>query len=234
MGLFASATATAEPDPTNRPPVLTAGPSASATEINEQTSVDLFVSASDPDNDPLTYTWEWEDLNNPYYPQPGSFSSTTVANPSWTAPNIHFSDKVYLLKVTVSDGRGGTVQGSVPVSVLWVNQPPAGGTLTGPTTLESGQRGMFSVDASDPDGDRLWYAWVQQSPASPVGSFSSIMGPEGSQFATMYWTAPVVSQETLFTLRVWVGDDYGDTVDHTLTVRVTPPQTGAPLGSTSM
>lgn len=81
LGLLTSATASAEPDPTNHPPVFTAGPSASATELNEQTSIDLFVSASDPDNDPLTYTWEWEDLTSPSYPQPGYFSSTAIANP---------------------------------------------------------------------------------------------------------------------------------------------------------
>ena len=147
----------------NTPPTLTAGPSASATTINEQTSVNLSVSATDADGDPLTYAWTQVSPASPV----GSFSSSSVANPSWTAPDVN-ANTTYRLRVTVSDGQGGNTQGTVDITVQKVNRPPTvAATITGPTTLLAGDTGTFSLTASDPDGDPLTWSWSQTDPTTP-------------------------------------------------------------------
>ena len=203
----------APPVAQNRSPVLNAGPTSSAPSVNGQQSVNLTVTASDPDNDPLTYTW----TQAPVSPA-GAFSSTTAANPSWTAPQVT-ANTDFQLMVTVSDGKGGTVQGSVTVRVLApVNRAPTitqgpganPGTVTGPVPVQ-----LF-VTASDPDNDPLTYAWVQ-APTSPAGTFNN------TTTSNPTWTAPTVAAATTFTLRVTVTDGKGGSVQGSITVDVAPP-----------
>ncbi|ADO69519.1 Ig-like domain-containing protein [Stigmatella aurantiaca] len=223
MGPGPSPAGESSPEPANSPPVFTSVPTASSTDLDEQTSILLSCLAEDPDGDPLTYSWEWKDLTGMGPAVPGTFSEPTSPSPTWTAPNIHLRDREYMLSVTVSDGRGGTVKGSVYVIVFWIDEAPTVGELTGPPTLVSGQQGLFTVAAADPELDTLWFSWGQRLPASPLGNFSPIMGPEEEEHASMYWTAPAVSEETLFILNVWVTDDSSPPEERTLTVRVTPP-----------
>jgi hypothetical protein len=203
----------APPAPQNRNPVLTAGPTSSAPSINGQQSVTLAVSASDPDNDPLTYTW----TQTPVSPA-GTFSSTTASNPSWTAPQVTV-DTDFQLRVTVADGKGGTVQGAVTVRVLApVNRQPtiAQGPAASPASVTGPAPVQLTVTATDPDNDALTYAWTQE-PASPAGSFNdaSVSNPT--------WTAPTVNAATRFTLRVTVSDGKGGSVQGQVQVDVAPP-----------
>jgi hypothetical protein len=54
--------------------------------------VDLAVTASDPDGDPLTYTWTATD---------GTFADPAAAGTTWTAPAVEGD---YSITITVSDG----------------------------------------------------------------------------------------------------------------------------------
>jgi len=204
----------APPAQQNRAPVLAAGsPSSSATSVNGQQSVNLFASASDPDNDALTYSW----VQSPSSPG-GSFSSTSSATPSWTAPQVT-SNTNFVLTVIVSDGRGGTTSGIITIEVLApVNRNPtiSQGPAASPTSVTGPSPTQLSVTASDPDNDPLTYAWTQ-SPASPGGAFSSTTAANPS------WTAPIVAADTNFTLAVTVADGRGGTASGTVTVRVIAP-----------
>ncbi len=211
----------APPVANNKPPVLTSGPSASATTTNEQQSITLSVSASDADGDPLTYLWTQTAPANPV----GTFSSTSVANPTWTAPNVT-ADGTYTLQVTVSDGRGGSVQGIINISVRKVNQPPTvAATITGSSSLLAGDTGTFSISASDPDGDPLTYSWAQTTPATQGIWVSSTTG------SSAQWYSPVVSAQTSFTLSVSVTDGQSTPVVRTITVPVSVPHYSADIQS---
>jgi hypothetical protein len=198
----------------NASPTLT-GPTASATTINEQEAITLSVTATDADGDPLTYAWAQTAPASPM----GTFSSTTVANPTWTAPDVTATG-TYTLRVTVSDGQGGSAQGSIDISVVKVNRPPTvGATISGPTTLLAGNTGSFSITASDPDGDTLTYAWSQTTPETPQGTFvGSTTG------ASAQWYSPAMGSQTSFTLSVSVTDGQSPAVVRTINFPVTVPR----------
>jgi hypothetical protein len=89
-----------EKEPENQPPVIqsiSANPnSSSSNRIPGGTVVQLTVVATDPDKDPLTYTWSASE---------GQFNTDAdKATVSWMAPH-NSADKNYDITVTVSDGQ---------------------------------------------------------------------------------------------------------------------------------
>lgn len=92
--------------PPNRDPIiqsLTAHRFANATE-----SVALWVQASDPDCDPLKVSWSVTE---------GMLSSTVGTNVTLTPTATKSASYITTVQVTVSDGRGGTAQGSLNIQV---------------------------------------------------------------------------------------------------------------------
>ena len=79
---------------------------------------------------------------------------------------------------------------------------------------------VLSVDAHDPDGGELTYAW-----SASAGSFDP---PEADQ-AVVTWTAPPAPGEV--EIRVTVTDDEGETTSDALTLTVTA--SGAPTVTAS-
>jgi peptidoglycan-associated lipoprotein len=88
----------------NRGPTVTA--QCNPCTVEPGATSNLTAQATDPDGDPLTYQWT--------APQ-GTFSNSTAANTTWTAPNQEGSVPA---SVAVQDGRGGTANGSVTLQVV--------------------------------------------------------------------------------------------------------------------
>ncbi|HVP62130.1 MAG TPA: Ig-like domain-containing protein [Myxococcaceae bacterium] len=97
------------------------------------------------------------------------------------------------------------------------NHPPEVTVSPAPTVtpISEGGTTLLSVTAEDPDGDSLGYAWTQTSPVTPEGTFSSrtVRNPT--------WTAPAVSQDTVFTFTVTVTDGQGGSTAQSCQVTVT-------------
>jgi protocatechuate 3,4-dioxygenase beta subunit len=195
----------------NNAPTITAGPSASATTVNEQQSITLSVTASDADGDPLTYAWSQTAPGSPM----GTFSSASAREPTWTAPDVTASG-TYTLRVTVSDGQGGSAQGSIDITVQKVNQAPVVSAISAPPSLNAGDTGNFSITASDPDGDPLTIQWQQTAPSA--GTFVGSTNGQSAQ-----WFSPAIAAQTSFTISVSVTDNQGAPVTRTVTVPVSVP-----------
>jgi hypothetical protein len=185
----------------------------SAGSVNEGQSVTLSVSASDPQGDALTYAWTQVSPATPV----GTFTNGSSASPGWRAPQVT-ATTAFTLRVTVSDGTGGTSQRTVELQVVDVpstNQPPTvSATITGPTTVRAGDPAALSITATDPDGDTLTYTWTTV-PASQ-GTITN------GGAASASWRSPDISAGTDFTLQVTVSDGQA-TVTRTKVVRATEP-----------
>ena len=185
--------------------------------VNEAQTVSLSVTASDAQGDVLTYAWSQVAPGTPA----GTFTNGTSANATWRAPRVT-ATRAFTLKVTVSDGNGGTAERTVDVQVVNVpglNQPPVvSATITGPTSVVAGSFAALSVTASDPDGDPLTYSW--STVPSAQGTFTS------STTATTNWRSGDISIATDFTVQVTVSDGE-DSVTRSKVVRATVPSYSA-------
>lgn len=126
--------------PANRSPQIVSGPTATPATINSTQSSQISVTATDPDADSLTYSW-----NSTGGTLTGNGTTVTFQSPAVN------SQTVYTITVTVSDGRGGTVQGSTTVTVAPTNLSTSNlaslATVQVSTeNINSGQLGVRAVD----------------------------------------------------------------------------------------
>ncbi|HEX6023794.1 MAG TPA: ThuA domain-containing protein [Solirubrobacter sp.] len=130
----------------NRAPSVTASRTPTGNVV-AGTAVSFSATGTDPDGDPLTYSWNF-----------GDSGTSTAQNPSHT----YTSAGTFNAVVTVSDGRGGTGSATVPVTVIadGENQNPTVTASRTPTgNVRVGIPISFSANGTDPNGDSLTYSW---------------------------------------------------------------------------
>lgn len=164
----------------NLPPVANAGPDQT---VAEGDFVTLDGSNStDPDNGPgngiQTYSWEQQSGTSV------ALSSTTVSQPTFTAPDVGPAGEALVFQLTVSDKAGATGIDTTTVNVTAANRPPV--AVAGPNqTVGAGETvALDGSDSYDPDdGDSIAaYKWRQ------VGGIDVILSDTASARPT--FTAP--------------------------------------------
>lgn len=191
--------------PANNKPIVDAGPDQI---IDENTVGSIFCSASDVENDPLTYTWT------------SASSDLAIHNPSsagttFTAPSV-VNDKQVTLTCSVSDGTY-TVSDSLTVTVQ--------NTLSLPIVADAGSDQIVNemvkvnLDGSashDPENQPLSYMWTQTSGESVVLDAADSVRPS--------FMSPTVANGEIkvlvFELRVY--DDNGREAFDTVIITVDP------------
>jgi hypothetical protein len=139
-------------------------------------SVSLTPAAHDPDpSDTLSYAWTASG---------GTFSSTTTASTTWTAPQ---TAGTYVVTWTVTDSRGaianisasirvvdpnGPGLGSVQVTVGFTTSPHVQRIVNSRSPVPLGQPVSVTVSAVDDDGDALSYQWTSSCEGSWADSTS--------------------------------------------------------------
>lgn len=160
-------------------------------------STKITCTAADPEGDTLTYTWSATG---------GSFSGTGPIV-IWTAPA---APGTYKITVTVTDGRGGSAEGTLTVNVV-TNRPPVISTvLVAPAVVFPGKSADITCVATDPDGDELNYGWE-------AGEGTIVGG--GSKVA---WVAPTQVGEYL--IRITVTDGKGGSTSQNISLQVIGPE----------
>ena len=136
------------PPPPNRPPTASCSANVSMVYLGSGDTVAVTATASDPDNDPLTYTW-----------------SASGGQVDGTGPQVRWLSAgtavgTYMVTVHVDDGRGGAATCSSNIRVEpKPNRPPTISCSADPSSVFAGERSRITCNASDPDGDPLTYTW---------------------------------------------------------------------------
>jgi hypothetical protein len=132
---------------TNQPPVPNAGGPYTVAEGGSLTLNGL--GSTDPDGDPLTYSWDVNGDGN---------TDVTGATPTLTwaqlqAIGITDGPATYNVFLSVNDGQGHTVC-TGPVT-LTVTDPTPVSSISGPATTDEGSTYTLNLSASDPGGDPI-------------------------------------------------------------------------------
>ena len=139
----------------NRSPVLS---NIGSQSVSEGSSLSFTVSASDSDNDNLTFSA----VN---LPSGASFDSSS-RHFSWTPGNAAAGS--YNVTFTVSDGQA-TDSEVVAISVGDVNQTPVLASV-GSQSVNEGSSLSFNLSGSDADGDALTYSATNLPPGASLSS----------------------------------------------------------------
>lgn len=134
--------------PVNHPPTIACTADKNMVYLDSGDMGTISCNASDPDNDPLTYTWS-------------STCGRVEGNGSqvrWLSAGVPLGTCVITAKV--DDGRGGAASSSVNVRVEpRPNRPPTVTCSADRTSVFAGERVHIATNASDPDGDPITYTW---------------------------------------------------------------------------
>ena len=129
-----TATVNVNINPINDDPVVT-NISDSIT-INLEDTVNLTVTATDPENDPLTYTWD--------------FNDGTPHIEDQTVNHIFSTTGVYNVTVTITDGQGGETRESITINVILAYVPFPTVTIDDITLSEDETEAIFTLSLSQP------------------------------------------------------------------------------------
>ena len=184
----------------NRNPVMSPVEDKS---VNEGDEISFSLSAADPESDSL----EFEIMEGP-----GSVTGDTYSyESSWDTDHENENHQV---KISVSDGHGGTDEVTFEIVVNDVNRAPAVESHSPenlrPSITET-ESILFSVSMSDEDSDSLSYIWwVNDSEVSTEESYEFLTDydssgdhdvilavTDGYDITTLYWFVSVLNADTV-------------------------------------
>jgi hypothetical protein len=200
----------------NRSPIVTV---TTPLTVNEGSPVTLSGSATDPDNDQLSYTWG--QASGPHV-KLASYSDTTT---TFTAPIIYpDTNKVLLFMLTADDGHGGKSSATVTVNVVSTHHATT--VVCQDMTVSENSQVTLSSTVTNPDNDVLSYVWKQISGQPVVLSSTTDESPT--------FTAPAYNaagNELKFQLDVTDGLLDVQSCQMTVTVNPLPVQISPPVAN---
>jgi hypothetical protein len=183
-------------------------PGSRSVTLNEDTpSTALAIGATDADGDRLGYSLG-------ALPAKGAVSFDQAAGTFGYTPhaNVNGSD---IFSIVVSDGRGGTAQQAVMVTITAVNDTPVAAATNSVITGEDTPSAAVAIGATDVDGDTLSYSVkAGAAPANGTVSFNQAAG------TLVYTPNANVNGSDAFT--IVVSDGRGGTTEQAVTVTINP------------
>lgn len=170
------------PTPTGNQPPVVLSLLADNAQVHPSGSTEIKCIAQDANGDQLNFTWACTG---------GKFSGIG-AIVIWQAPTNYGT---YTITVTVDDGKGGSVQSSLPITVVANQSPVISQLVANPSGLLYGGSTTLTCTATDPDGDVVHYSW-----SSSEGSITGV----GNRVT---WIAP--NKGGNYNVTVLVSDDKG-------------------------
>jgi hypothetical protein len=197
----------------NRPPVFVPIPNQTA---SEGKPLQISLSASDPDNDPLTFSAVGLPTGASLNPATGLFSWTPAKGTQGNFPVIF----------TVNDGRGGTAEMTVIITVGKVNNPPVLSALSDQVVTEL-ETLLINITVSDPDPHDKVQLTVEPLLAGAIFTFDAKSNTGQFRFV------PALGQAGVFQITFFATDGKL-TVSKSITITVksaSVPPVLAPIGN---
>ena len=136
------------PPPPNRSPVVSCSADKSTVHAESGDVAAMHGVASDPDNDPLTYSWT----------SSGGAVEGNGPEARWSSSGA--TPGTYTVKVRVDDGGGGTADCSTDIRVEpRPNRPPTMSCSADRNSVLIGEPVQIVATASDPNNDPRTYSW---------------------------------------------------------------------------
>jgi outer membrane protein OmpA-like peptidoglycan-associated protein len=139
----------APPPPVNHPPIAACSANPVSVYAGSGDTVAVHVNASDPDNDPLTYS---------YTATSGTLEGTGP-DARWSTAGLGVG--TYTVTAKVDDGKGGTASCAADLKVEEKpNHPPVISCAPDRSPILPGEHATIISTASDPDNDPLTYSYT--------------------------------------------------------------------------
>jgi outer membrane protein OmpA-like peptidoglycan-associated protein len=136
------------PSSPNRSPVVSCSADKSSVYAGSADAVAVHATASDPDSDPLSYSWSAN----------GGAVEGTGSEARWNSSGV--ATGTYTIRVRLDDGRGGVADCSTDIVVEpQPNRPPTLSCSADHNSVVIGEADSITASASDPDNDPLTYTW---------------------------------------------------------------------------
>ncbi|MCD6216736.1 hypothetical protein J7L05_02610 [bacterium] len=155
------------------------------TEMDEGEVLTFDNTVNEPDGDDVTYQW---DQISPVSPL-GSFDDAAACDTNWQAPpltDVPIEGVPFVLRFSATDVDGADV--IYPnITVFESNSPPdCDGIVTDPYhgVFRTPDNINFSINAHDPDGDELSYAWDMNWDGDPLNFQENYTG---SSIVDFFW-----------------------------------------------
>lgn len=153
--------------------IIANGPTGNPNPVNSGGSVSTSVSATDSLGHPLSYTWSF---SCPNLPTGGGFNLQGISSPNWTAPsNMTGVSQTCTLNVAISDGQGGSANGSYSQTVT---APSPDNVSFGVPSIHFGTRAIGSSATLPAD-------IINNTGSNNVQAVLVITGPEQLEFSIL-------------------------------------------------
>ena len=138
----------------DRKPIISSVDPPGNVKINEETSINFTINATDPDGDLLSFTWYFDAIK----------MNESTGNNLTFVPNYNSSDgKIHSIQVVIAS-NGLEVSYIWELNIVDINRfPIINNSTLNPNKdvkLMAGESIDFSIDAFDPDGDNITYQWI--------------------------------------------------------------------------
>ena len=202
----------------NQPPIADAGQDVNVSNYVPGDPVQLDgTNSSDPDGDPLTYTW-----SNPTGLSGISFSDPNSATPTLSVSQAFFGSQTqaqFIVNLEVNDGNGNVANDSILVTLQRAPANQAPTADAGPDQIVASYTNGTTIrldgsGSSDPDSDPITYTWTQTS--GPQVNLSSTTS------AQIGFSVPNLRLREVYTFELVVNDGTVSSVADSVTIDLTP------------